>query len=192
MFPNSLCKKAKPGHAPLSSGMIQRDVQENPEVVLDALLQNLQVIAAFQHRDQPASGAFLGQIQHQASHLPVAAPGQVHLGQGILGVSVEARGNHHELRGELPQAGQPLVPQGLQIFLVAAVGRKGQVQGEAFTRTLALLPAVTGAGVAVLRVLVQRQVKDPGVGLEEMLGAVPWCTSQSTMATRSRPKFSRR
>jgi hypothetical protein len=38
------------------------DAHEQPDVVLDALFQDLQVVAAFQDRDQPALGGLPGQI----------------------------------------------------------------------------------------------------------------------------------
>ncbi len=64
---------------PLPLKMVVRYAQQQPDVVLGAFRQDLQVIAPFQHRDQPALGGFLGQVQEEFPHGPVPFPTEVHM-----------------------------------------------------------------------------------------------------------------
>ena len=43
--------------------MVVRYAHQQPDMILDALFQDLQVITPFQHRDEPAPGGLLGQVQ---------------------------------------------------------------------------------------------------------------------------------
>jgi hypothetical protein len=59
---NFFCS-GKPDNPPGRLKMVVGYAHEEPDVILDALFQDLEVIAPFQYRNQPAFGGLLGQVQ---------------------------------------------------------------------------------------------------------------------------------
>src|ERR1700692_3352404 len=86
----------------------------------DRLLQALQIVAAFQHRYQPADGGWFGEIK-QLVRDPAEILGlEIERGQRIAIMPVEAGGNDDQLGAALPQLRQD-----------HAVARRGGVRAAA-------------------------------------------------------------
>jgi len=141
-------------------------------VVLHAIRQDGEVVAPLEDTDEAAVGGLLGQLQELLAHLGISLPGEVLVGHRVFGVGIETRGDEDELGRKLPKAGQAFFLKGLEIELIAAAGGQGEIQDRTLAFTLARLYAEAGARLAGVRVLVEREVKHPGVGFKKVLSAI--------------------
>src|SRR3954447_24697390 len=137
------------------------------DVGCDRLFQPLQVVAALQHRDHPATGAGLRDI-HQLARDPAEILGlHIERSQRIAEMRVEAGGDDDELGAELAQLRQD------QVFERRAELDAAVFRGERRIDDGVVLAALAGgAGAGKQRHLVRRAIHHGRIGPEDILRAV--------------------
>jgi len=125
-----------------------------------------EVVAPFEGRDDPARARFARKRQYFPRRPSVVVVDEREPGQGIVDVGVEARRDHDEIGREGLERRQDLARHRVAERLAARAGGERRVDDVADPGLLA------GAGARVVRPLMGRGVKQAGVALEHVLGAV--------------------
>jgi len=122
---------------------------------------------------QPATpGGAVGEVVEQRRRAPVRGGGEPQVGERILVVGVAAQLGHQDLRPPgLHEGGHQLL-EGVQPVVVAGVGRQGHVDAGPQRVALAHLVDEAGAGEQGGAGLVEGDGQDPGIAVEDRLGAV--------------------
>ena len=137
------------------------------DVLGDRLFQPLQVVAALQHRHNPAAGTFFREVHQLARDPAEIFRLQIERGQGIAVMRVEAGGDDQQFGGEFLQLRQDQVFERGAEFCSAVFGGERRVDDGVVLAALA-----AGAGAGKQRHLVRRAIHHALVGPENILGAV--------------------
>ena len=133
----------------------------------DRIAQRLQIVAAFEQRDDAAAGAGVGDV-HQLFRRPGEVLfGEVEIGERVAVMRVEARGNDHELGSVFIEPRQDAVLEsGLELVAVVARAQRRIDDGIVFAAL------ADGAGAGKQRHLMRRAIHHRLVGPENLLRAV--------------------
>ena len=174
VLPHAFARALDDGHHPLAArhglevliGLASHLVDHRRAGIRD----RLEVVAAFERRDDFAVATFGGQPFDAPHHLTEALLGHLHLAERIAPMTIESRRNQDELRLErAPDRNDQLV-EDAHIFRVAKFGRHRRVDRVA--ETLAGADFLHRAGARIVRELMRRDVQDLGAVVEDFLRTV--------------------
>lgn len=98
---------------------------------LGALFESRGRISALQDEGEPAVTEFVGEPGHYPGHFPVALPAEIHRGQGIVSVRIEAAGNQNHFGSEAPNDGDQNSMGQAHVLPITTARRQRQVDGGA-------------------------------------------------------------
>jgi len=96
----------------------------------DRFGQGVQVVASFQHRDQPAMAALSRYLLHDARHFRKAFGGDIHSSEGVFSMGVKSGGNHDKVRIKGKGLGCQDFFKRLQIVLITRAHRKRNIDSK--------------------------------------------------------------
>jgi hypothetical protein len=99
---------------------------------------------------------------------------QLDVGDGVVPVAVEARGDQDQVRTEPVDLGDDVPVEKLDQLRIPRVGAEREVQGGPLAGSLPPLHPSSGAGEAEGRVLVETAEEREGVLLERSWVPFPW------------------
>jgi len=131
------------------------------------LRQRFEIVTAFQHRDDAALRAHVGDRHDLARHPAEIRLDQVQVGERVAPMRIEACRYHDQVGLEIPQPGQNDLLEGFAELRPAVAGAQGRVDDGVVLAALAHRP-----GTRIERHLVGRAIHHAGIGPENLLRAV--------------------
>ena len=166
----SAALRGSPPHAPALKNILIRLQQILTGVRANRLRQAVQIVTAFENRNDPAAAMFIGSLHHQRGQVGEVRVSQPEMAQRIAQPRIETGRDENQIGLEFIHARRPPVAKRAQNPIAPGTRREGTIERASAPRAFARL--VGGASARIPRPLVRAEEKHRWIAVKNLLRAV--------------------